>query len=128
MKKKKQLVTRILKVGADRVKLDENRKDEIKEAITRQDIKDLVKSKAIIIKDVKGKRKKGKKRRKKKRKKIKTRKQDYVRLTRKLRKDVKKLLEEKKISKGQAKKLRKRIKAKAFRSGAHFHTLLKEEK
>ena len=54
LKKKKALAAKALKVGVGRIKFNPLRIDEIKEAITKQDIKDLNASKAIIVREVKG--------------------------------------------------------------------------
>ena len=53
---KKRLAARTLKVGLGRIKFDIERLDEIKEAITKQDIKDLKESGAIKIKEISGRR------------------------------------------------------------------------
>ena len=55
--KKKELAAKALKVGKGRIKFVNARLDEIKEAITKQDIKDLVLSGSIIINPIKGRRK-----------------------------------------------------------------------
>ena len=57
LRKKKQLAAKALKVGEKRIMFLEPRLEEIKEAITKQDIRDLKNEGAIIIKDVKGKKK-----------------------------------------------------------------------
>jgi len=51
---KKRLASHILKVGENRVWFDKSRLDEIKEAITRADIKGLIKDKAIQAKPEQG--------------------------------------------------------------------------
>ena len=56
LKKKKILAARTLNVGKNRIIFNTNRLDEIKEAITKQDIRDLYATKAIIIQDVVGRR------------------------------------------------------------------------
>ena len=55
--KKKQLAARTLGVGKSRVHFVNENLNEIKEAITKQDIRDLVSSGAIKVKEVKGRRK-----------------------------------------------------------------------
>ena len=93
LKKKRELIARTLKVGKGRIRIDETSINEIKEAITRQDIKELKSKKIIKTKEKVGRKKKEKRKTKRrkgsKKKKINTRKQDYVKLTRKLRKFVK---------------------------------------
>ncbi len=117
-KNKKEMVARTLDVGIKRVILDENRLDEINEAITRQDIKDLLKQGAIKIKEKKGRRKnvkrKTKKREGKKRKRKNNRKKEYIVMTRKLRRYLKKSLNNKEISREEYYDLRKKIRARKF--------------
>ena len=88
LRKKTELAARTMKVGKDRIHFVESRLEEIKEAITKQDIKDLVVDGAIIVKNIAGRRKIKKKVKKSTgniRKKVNTRKQDYAIMTRKLR-------------------------------------------
>ncbi len=120
LRKKKELAKRTLGVGKKRIVFAESRIEDIKEAITKQDIRDLFGEKAILIKDKKGKKKVEKRKRKRKtgkiKKKINTRKQDYVILVRKLRMYVKHLKSNNKLSKEQAKNIRKKIRNKEFKS------------
>lgn len=129
--KKKLLATKVLKVGKARVIFDENRLDEIKEAITKQDIKDLYKSGVIKIRERKGRKKveKRKKRGEGKRKKIlKNRKENYVIITKKLRKHIKELKKQGRIDKKIYQDLRKKISAKRFASKTQLKEFLKEKK
>ncbi len=124
LSKKKLLAVRTLKIGKERIMFMQSRLNEIKEAITKQDIRDLVKEGAITIKEIKG-RTKNKKRKVRRstgniRKKINTRKKDYVALTKKLRTYVEYLVNSGKISKDERKELRKRIRNKDFRSKANL--------
>jgi len=95
LEKKKQLAARVLKVGKEKICFDQGRLAELKEAITKQDIKDLFKAGAIRIKESAGRKaiKKRKTRRLggKIKKRIKNKKQGYVKITRKLRKYIKEL-------------------------------------
>jgi len=121
LKKKKQLAARTLGVGVDKIIFV--KPEEIKEAITKQDIRDLLGNKAIIIKQNKGKQMKQSNLRRgtgKIKKKIKKRKQEYVKLTRKLRAYIKQLLMQEKINKEKYRELRKQIKSKMFRSKSHL--------
>ena len=52
LRKKKALAARTFGVGVSRVEFMEPRLEEIKEAITKQDIRDLVKDGAIKIKNI----------------------------------------------------------------------------
>ncbi|MFH1290145.1 MAG: 50S ribosomal protein L19e [Nanoarchaeota archaeon] len=124
LERKRELVSRALKIGKNRVAFNTQRLAELKEAITKQDIKDLKESGAIIVKEKKG-RKKIQKRKTRRRagsvkKKIKTRKQDYVTLTRKLRSYLAHLKKLKQISQEDFQEIRKEIRASSFRSLAHM--------
>jgi len=128
--RKKALAAKVLKVGKRRIVFVAGHDDEIKEAITRQDIVDLHKAGAIIIRDVKGRRKiTTRKHRRgigKVKKKVKTRKQDYVKLVRKLRASVRGLVREGKLDKEKVRKVRRMIRAKKFRSRRHLNESLEE--
>ncbi len=126
LKKKKKLISRVLNVGVNKVILDANRIDEIKEAITRQDIKDLESQGIIRIKEARGKKKKGKVRGKKvKKKNIVDRKKHYVKLTRKLRTYLKGMKKKGKLDGKEYENARKRIKASMFDSLAHLREVMK---
>jgi len=124
LRNKKQLAARVLGIGVNRVIFDASRLDEIKESLTRQDIKDLLKSRAVTIREARGKRKKIKRTTRRgegKRKKIVgKRKKEYMILVRKLRKTLKNLKNAGTITKESYKDLRKKVKAKAFKSRAHL--------
>ena len=124
LSKKKELARRTFGVGENRIVFVESRLNDIKEAITKQDMRDLRQDKAIIIKEKKGRKKViGKRRRRSTgniRKKINTRKKDYVILTRKLRKYVSEIKNQGKISKEEVNDIRKKIRNKAFRSKSHL--------
>lgn len=128
LNKKKELATRTFKVGKNKVIFIESRLDDIKEAITKQDIRDLQKDGAIIIKPKKGVKKTLKKKSKKGvgsvRKKVKTRKRDYVVLTRKLRKYIVDLKARGMISPEEVTQIRKDIRNKVFRSKAHLKEII----
>ena len=100
LEKKKALVARTLNVGLNRIIFNQERLSEIKEAITKQDIKDLFSSGAILLKEKKGRRTVVKKKRRRHgsvRKKINKTKQEYVVLTRKLRTHLKNLKQKNKM-------------------------------
>ncbi len=125
--KKKELAAKTLKIGKGRIIFDETRLAEIKEAITKQDIKDLQKSGVIKIKPEKGRKKKKRKTKRgagKIKKRVKRRKQEYVKITRKLRSYIKELKKQNKIKKEDYQKLRKKIKARAFKSKAQLKEYL----
>ncbi len=122
--KKKALAAKTLKVGKERVVFLEPRLEDIKEALTKQDIRDLEKDGAIIVKEIKGRKKKTEKKRRrgvgKVKKKVNRRKQDYVVMTRKLRKYASELKNQGKLSREEVIEIRKRIRNKKFRSKAHL--------
>jgi len=129
--KKKDLAKRTLNVGDARIAFAESRLDDIKDAITKQDIRDLKQDKAIIIKEKKGRKKSKKKRRKSTgniRKRRKRRKRDYAVLTKKLRKYVAEMKNQGQISKEMADEIRKKIRNKMFRSKFHLREYIKGEK
>jgi large subunit ribosomal protein L19e len=54
LKNKKRLASQILKCSPKRIKFDESRLEEIKEAITNNDIRSLIKDSAIIKENARG--------------------------------------------------------------------------
>ena len=121
--KKKMLAVRTLNVGKEKIVFVKSRLNEIKEAITKQDIRDLQKEGAIIIKEKKGRRKVKKNKSRSPgniRKKVNKRKKEYVIITRKLRKYVAELKKQGKISNESFKEIRKKIRNREFRSLAHL--------
>jgi large subunit ribosomal protein L19e len=129
LKKKKALAARTFNVGISRVEFLEPRLEEIKEAITKQDIRDLYKDGAIRIKDIHGRKTKKINSKKKKtignvRKKVNKRKKEYATLTRKLRKHLAENRE--KMTDNERKDIRKKIRNKFFRSKAHLKEHLGE--
>ena len=131
LRKKKKLASEVLGVGIKKIKFNEDRLEEIKEAITKQDIKDLVKTKAIIIARNKGRRNIVKKKRRgpgKIKKKINTRKKDYINLTRKLRNYLNELKKQGKLKNQDLNSMRKMIRNKVFKSKANLQEYLEGEK
>lgn len=130
LRNKKELAKRTFNIGKNRIVFLKSRLEEIKEALTKQDIRDLKQDGAILIKDIKG-RKKVKKRKTRKgpgkiKKKIKTRKQDYVIMTRKLRRYVAEMKKQGKLSPVEVKDIRKKIRNRIFRSKAHLKQYIGE--
>ncbi len=130
--KKKELAKKVLKVGKDRIAFVDARIDEIKEAITRQDILDLYKEGAIIVKPIKGRLKKKKKKKSRSvgniRQNTNKRKKTYVILVRKQRSYVAELKRQKEITNEEFKSLRKKIRNKFFRNKAHLKEYTQEMK
>ena len=126
--KKRSLAARTFKVGKEKIIFVKERLEEIKEAITKQDMRDLRKDGAIKIKEIAGRRSKKKKKRKRKtgniEKKVNKRKKEYVRLTRKLRGHIKKINREGKLSREEIKEIRKKIRNKYFRSKANLKEII----
>ena len=127
LSKKKNLAARTLKVGKERIVFLESRIKEIKEVITKQDIRDLKNEGAIIVKEVGGRKKKTEKRRRspgKIKKRVNKRKQEYVKITRKLRKYLAEIKKGDKISKENYYDIRKKIRNRFFRSKSHLKEYL----
>lgn len=124
LEKKKELAARTLNVGKGRITFVSSRNNEIKEAITKQDIRDLVADKAIVVKEVKGRKKvvgrKNKRRDGKIKKKVNVRKKQYMTMTRKLRGYIKKLKEQGKLAREEFIDIRKKIRNKSFKSLANL--------
>mgnify|MGYP001612176190 CR=1 FL=1 len=120
LEKKKNLVARTLGVGGSRVIFNTNRLSEIKEAITKQDIKDLVQSGAIKIKEIKGRLRKEKRKTRRRigsiRKKVSQGKREYIIITRKLRSYLKALKKKSQINLDNYYQLRKQIKSREFKT------------
>lgn len=127
--RKKSLAARVLRVGKERVVFLNSRLGEIKEAITKQDIRDLTAEKAILVKEIKGRKKNISGRAKKStgniRKKIKKRKQGYVIMTRKLRKYISEMKKQGQISREESLEIRKKIRNRIFKSKAHLKEYIK---
>jgi len=120
LERKKELAAKTLGVGKNRISFNVQRLEEVKEAITKQDIRDLHSGGAIIVKEVNGR--KAIERRKTRRrvgsikKTIRNKKREYVILTRKLRRHLSELKRKANISKDNYHLLRKEIRARAFKS------------
>lgn len=131
LRKKKNLAARILKIGKGRIIFAESRLDEIKEAITKQDIRELKQDGAIIIREKKGRKNRLQKKKKKRssgniRKKVNKRKKEYIAMVRKQRAYVKEMKKQGKISNEEFKNIRKKIRNKNFRSKAQLKEYIEE--
>jgi ribosomal protein L19E len=130
LNKKKNLAAKTLGVGKDRIVFMTESLPEIKEAITRKDILDLVNSGAIQIREIKGRTThEGRKHRRgigKREQRVPNKKHVYVVLTRKLRSTTRGLLLMKKITHEQYVNIRKMIRASKFKSRRHLLESLKE--
>jgi large subunit ribosomal protein L19e len=121
---KKELAKRALKVGKEKIVFVKSRIAEIKEAITKQDIKDLNAEGAILIKEPKGRKKnvkrKNQRRTGKIKKKVKRNKEEYMAITRKLRSYTNEMKKQGKLSPEEVKDIRKKIRNRAFKSKANL--------
>jgi large subunit ribosomal protein L19e len=133
MRLQKRLAADILKVGKSRVWLDPTKLDEIKKAITRADIKRLIKKgyiKALPEKIHKPKERTKKKKRAGSRKGAKfsrlSRKRRWISTVRALRKMLKELKNSGKIDKATYKRLYLMVKGGMFRSRSHLKTYLEQ--
>ncbi len=124
LNKKKALAAKVLMVGKGRVIFNKERLDEIKEAITKQDIRDLLDTGAILIRESTGKRRLVRRKTRRRmgsiRKKVKPGKRVYILRTRKLRQYLAELKKQEKITLEQYRTLRKQIKASLYRNKAHM--------
>lgn len=122
--KKKNLAKRAFGVGDKRIVFVESRIDDIKEAITKQDMKDLLEDGAIVIKDILGRKKNLKRKARRStgniRKNVRKKKRSYVASVRKLRKHVKNSREQGMVDKEESDDLRKKIRNRMFRSKAQL--------
>jgi len=123
---KKDLVARTLGVGKGRIVFNVQRLEEVKQAITKQDIKDLVEAGAISIREIRGRIKsepRGRRRAGSIKKKIKPGKRGYIIITRKLRRYLQSVRA--KMPKERYEKLRKEIKMHSFPNLSHFKERIK---
>jgi large subunit ribosomal protein L19e len=122
--KRKALAAKVLGVGKNKVLFDETKLAEIKEAITKQDIRDMYADGIIMIREFPGRLKFIKRTTKRGPGKIKLKirpgKAEYIILVRKLRFFVKELLKQGKIDKAKFLDLRKKIRAGVFKSKAQL--------
>jgi large subunit ribosomal protein L19e len=124
LRAKKQLAAKALNVGKERIIFVNERIEEIKEAITKQDIRDLFQDKAIMIREIKGRKTNPNKKKRRSvgnvRKKVNVRKKQYVIMTRKLRRHLAELKKQGKMESKEVKELRKKIRNRTFKSKSHL--------
>ena len=124
LSKKKELAKRTFNIGKHRIIFVKSREAEIKEAITKQDIRDLHRDGAILIKEVKGRKTIQRKKKKRTvgnvRKKVNRRKRDYVTMTRKLRNHISEIKNQGALSSEEFKDIRKKIRNRFFKSKAQL--------
>ncbi|MAG61259.1 hypothetical protein CMI43_00335 [Candidatus Pacearchaeota archaeon] len=128
LSKKKELAAKTLGVGKGRLQFKQENLNEIKEAITRQDIKQLNQEGIIAIKPIKGRKKNVTRKHRRGPGKIKIkvnkRKQEYVKITRKLRAYAMSLRERGVLDRELYKKIRNKIRMRDFRSKANMKDFL----
>lgn len=120
---KKALASRALGVGKKRIGFNNERVNEVKEAITKQDMRDLFSSGAIFVHEIKGRKMKverGRRRAGRIRNPVKDGKKEYMIITRKLRGYIGELKKQGTVSVEESKLLRREIRARKFRSKAHL--------
>lgn len=124
LERKKDLVARTLGVGKDRIAFNVARLNEIKEAITKQDIRDLFASGAIFIKEIKGTKTNVPRNLRRRagsiKKKVKYGKRDYINRTRKFRDYIQRLKNNDMMPNETYRKLRQEIRASMFKTLAHL--------
>lgn len=124
LESKKDLIARTLGVGKDRIVLNIHSLPEVKESITRQDIRDLVSSGVIKIKEVKGTKKKVTRKTRRRagsiKKKVNKRKEEYMIFTRKFRAYIKEMKKHGVLSNEDYRKIRSEIRARNFKSKANL--------
>jgi len=125
---KKNLAAKALKVGKGRLQFKTENLSEIKEAITRQDIKQLKDEGIISIKPVKGRKTNVKRKYRrgpgKIKMKVNKRKQEYVKITRKLREYAMSLRDRGVLERALYKKIRNKIRMREFKSKANMKDFL----
>jgi len=124
LNKRKELASKVLGVGKNKIWFNPSNLEEIKEAITKQDIRDLYESGAIRVKENKGRRANEPRTTRRGPGKIKMtvrdEKGDYMILTRKFRRYINELRKQKKITQEKYMEIRKKIKSKEFKNKAHL--------
>lgn len=122
--KKKALAVKTLGVGKGRIIFNTERLEEIKEAITKQDIRDLFASGAIAVREINGRKKveqtQQRRRQGSVKKKVIDTKRVYMHRTRKLRNYLFEMRKQGKVSREQYGTLRKGIKASLYRNKLHM--------
>ncbi|MBS3065821.1 hypothetical protein J4229_02120 [Candidatus Pacearchaeota archaeon] len=129
LENKKDFASNVLGAGKGRIIFNKSRLSEIKEAMTRQDIRDLFASGAISIAEIKGRKKIEKRltrrRAGSRRQPAIDKKRQYIITTRKLRAYLSELRKAEKITEEHFHKLRKEIRASSFRDKGHMKERIK---
>lgn len=129
--KKKALAAKVLGIGKERIVFLNSGLNEIKEAITKQDIRDLKSHGLILVKEIRGRKKVGERGRRGQgnvKIKVNRRKKEYIATTRKLRNYVSRIREAGEVTEEIGKDLLKKIRNRFFKSKAHLKEYLEEIK
>ena len=142
LKSQRRMASEIMGVGENRVWMDPDQMDQIDEAITRKDIRNLVEGGAIQKKDVKGtskaRAKKNKKQKEKGRRKghgsrtgskkaRKSEKDEWMETIRALRSELKDMRDEGEINSKQYRELYNKAKGGFFRNKKHLNNYVEDE-
>ncbi|MCD6478214.1 MAG: 50S ribosomal protein L19e [Candidatus Aenigmarchaeota archaeon] len=141
LRNKARMASEILKCGEDKVWLDPEQTEEISKAITKADIRRLIKrgyikkkkvneqsrgrARKILKQKMKGRRK-GRGSKKGKKLSTTTKKKEWIKTVRPLREMLKKLRESEKITRSEYRKLYLMVKGGRFRNKAHLNLYIKE--
>jgi large subunit ribosomal protein L19e len=123
VKGQRRIAAELLGVGRNKVWFDKNKLEDIKKAITRLDIKELIKDNTIKAMPNKKRKKASEKGRRgvgKRKMKVANRKQRYVRKIRKLRRYIQEMKSKDIITNEEKKKLRKMARAGELKSLRHL--------
>ncbi len=136
LRSQRRMAAEVLKVGKSRVWIDPDRVEDVSEAITKQDIRNLVESGVIKKKDKKGTskgrfrekqrqkkkgRRKGHGKRKGKKGARKKRKDKWKERIRSLRKELKRMRDEEEITRSEYRQLYRKAKGGFFRNKKHMN-------
>ena len=142
LKSQRRMASDIMDVGENRVWMDPDQMDQIDEAITSKDIRNLIEGGAIQKKDVKGtskaRAKKNKKQKEKGRRKghgsrkgskkaRKSEKDEWMETIRALRSELKDMRDEGEVSQEQYRELYRKAKGGFFRNRKHLQNYVKNE-
>ena len=130
--KKKNLAAKIFKVGKERIVFLEPRLEEIKEAITKEDIRGLKEDGAIIVKEQKARRGKPKRKTRRSagniRKHAKNTKKEYMIMARKQRDYVSVMRDKKGLKREEVIEIRNKIRNRQFKSLAQLKDYIRSLK
>ena len=128
----RRLAADILGVGKNRIKMNPNEIQRVKESLTRGDVDTLIKDKIITLSEVRGRRKKTRRTRrgegKRKGRRARVRKEDWMVQVRSQRAYLRALIKEGQLKKENKRVVYTKIKSGTFRSKTAMLTYLKENK